>query len=337
VGPRHARPERGLITRPGAAEIAAYRAYVDEAMQRLLDEDCPAAVAALTELGLHHEQQHQELILTDIKHAFSLNPVHPVYVEAALPRADGLPATEWITFDAGVYEVGHAFAERGRSDSGESGFAFDNEGPAHEELLHRFQIANRPVSVGEYLAFMADGGYRCPQFWLSDGWAMVQAARWEAPAYWERNGDEWSAYTLHGVRPLAHNEPVCHVSYYEASAYAAWTQQRLPTEFEWEVAARQTGGTDNWADDVRPHPRPLTTGFLQDVWEWTASAYHPYPGYRPAAGAVGEYNGKFMVNQMVLRGRSCATPPGHHRVTYRNFFPPPARWQFSGFRLARDA
>ena len=327
VGPRHARPARGLITRPGVSDIKRYRAHVDDAMQPLLT-DCPPAVASLVELGLHHEQQHQELILTDIKHAFSLNPITPIYLEAALPPDAASPATEWRDFAGGIYEVGHDSA---------GGFAFDNEGPVHEQLLRDFRIMNRPVSVGEYVAFIADDGYRRPEFWLSDGWATAQAAQWGAPAYWQREADQWSVYTLHGKRPLASDEPACHVSCYEASAFAAWAGKRLPTEFEWEVAARSTPAPANWADTVRAHPRPLTTGFLQDVWEWTASPYHPYPGYRPATGAIGEYNGKFMINQMVLRGRSCATPPGHHRITYRNFFPPPARWQFSGFRLAEDA
>ena len=327
VGPRHARPARGMITRPGITEIADYRNYVDDAVLRLLDEERPS-VAPLIELGLHHEQQHQELILTDIKHAFSLNPIRPIYTDAA-PKSDHRKeAADWLAFEGGIYRVGHGGSE----------FAFDNEGPAHDELVRGFRIMDRPVSVGEYLAFLADDGYRRPEFWLSDGWATVQAGQWEAPAYWERDGGEqWSTYTLHGTRPLDADEPVCHVSYYEAAAYAAWAGKRLPSEFEWEVAARSSSASPNWDDAVRPHPRPVGAGFMQDVWEWTASPYNPYPGYRQAAGAIGEYNGKFMVNQMVLRGRSCATPPGHHRPTYRNFFPPPARWQFSGFRLAEDA
>jgi len=326
VGPRHARPARGMITRPGVAEIADYRNYVDDAVLRLLDEQRPSVVP-LIELGLHHEQQHQELILTDIKHAFSLNPIRPIYTEAPAKSDYPKQAAQWLAFEGGIYRVGHSGSE----------FAFDNEGPAHDELVRGFRVMDRPVSVGEYLAFLADGGYRRPEFWLSDGWATVQAAQWEAPAYWERDGEQWSTYTLHGTQPLDADEPVCHVSYYEAAAYAAWAGKRLPSEFEWEVAARSAGATPKWDDAVRPHPRPLGIGFMQDVWEWTTSPYHPYPGYRQAAGAIGEYNGKFMINQMVLRGRSCATPPGHHRPTYRNFFPPPARWQFSGFRLAEDA
>jgi ergothioneine biosynthesis protein EgtB len=326
VGPRHARPARGMITRPGTAEIAAYRAYVDDAVLRLLNDDRPN-VAPLIELGLHHEQQHQELILTDIKHAFSLNPIRPVYVDAPARAERGTPPANWLAFDGGICSVGHSGTD----------FAFDNEGPAHDELVRPFRIMDRPISVGEYLTFIADEGYRRPEFWLSDGWASVQSGQWDSPAYWERDGDRWSTYTLHGLRALEVEEPVCHVSFYEAAAYAAWTGKRLPSEFEWEIAARSSNAAPNWADAVHAHPRSLVSGFVQDVWEWTTSPYHPYPGYRQAAGAIGEYNGKFMVNQMVLRGRSCATPPGHHRPTYRNFFPPPARWQFSGFRLAEDA
>jgi ergothioneine biosynthesis protein EgtB len=242
-----------------------------------------------------------------------------------------LPALRWHALTAGIHDVGH----------GGDGFAFDNETPSHPALLAACRIALRPVSVGEYLAFIADGGYCRPEFWLSDGWATVQAEGWDAPAYWQRDGAGWSAYTLHGLQPLRVDEPVCHVSYYEAVAFANWAGKRLPTEFEWEVAAKdlatERGGPRGWADAARPHPRPLIEGFAQDVWEWTGSAYLPYPGFRTAAGAVGEYNGKFMSGQMVLRGRSCATAPGHDRSTYRNFFPPSARWQFSGFRLAEDA
>jgi ergothioneine biosynthesis protein EgtB len=326
VGPRHARPARGMITRPGVAQITDYRRYVDDAVLRLLERARPN-VAEFVELGLHHEQQHQELILTDIKHAFSLNPLQPIYAEATQKSDRETPPTNWLSFEGGIHSIGH----HGKD------FAFDNEGPAHDELVRSFRIMDRPVSVGEYLDFIADNGYGSPEFWLSDGWAIVRAAQWEAPSYWERDGKQWSVYTLHGPRALAMHEPVCHVSYYEAAAYAAWAGKRLPTEFEWEVAARSAGGTADWDDAIRAHPRPLAAGFVQDVWEWTASAYLPYPGFRQADGAIGEYNGKFMINQMVLRGRSCATPPRHHRPTYRNFFPPAARWQFSGFRLAEDA
>lgn len=326
VGARHQRSARGLITRPGIAEIAAYRAHVDAAMAALLADPSPD-IAALAELGLNHEQQHQELLLTDIKHAFAANPLAPAYGPPPLAQADAeAPKLTWIDVAGGRHAIGH------QGD----GFAFDNEGPAHEVLLRDFRIASRPVSIGEYLDFIEDGGYRQASLWLSDAWALVNAEGWQAPAYWEHQDGVWSARTLHGRLPLARAEPVCHVSYYEAAAYATWAGTRLPTEFEWEVAARQTEGAEDHARQIRPHPRPLVRGFHQDVWEWTGSAYLPYPAYRPSPGAIGEYNGKFMINQMVLRGCSCATPPGHERFTYRNFFAPAARWQFSGFRLAQD-
>jgi ergothioneine biosynthesis protein EgtB len=331
IGARVERPRRGMLSRPSLQQVAAYRAHVDAAMLQLL-ERLPPELAPLVELGLHHEQQHQELLLTDIKHAFSGNPLRPVYAEAVQAEASDAPPLPWHEIARGIYRVGH---------DGE-GFAFDNEGPAHEVLLAPYRIASRPVSVDEYLAFIDDGGYRRPELWLSDGWAQVREQNWQGPLYWQQDGDgRWSSYTLHGQRPLRLDEPACHLSYYEACAYAAWAGKRLPTEQEWEVAARRHGGPQQgmaqWAAQAHAHPRPLAGGFLQDVWEWTGSAYLPYPGFRPAPGAVGEYNGKFMVGQMVLRGRSCATPPGHQRWSYRNFFPPAARWQFSGFRLAEDA
>jgi ergothioneine biosynthesis protein EgtB len=326
LGPRHARPARGLVTRPTVAGVTRYRAHVDRAMEALL-QHLPVAAEATVRLGLHHEQQHQELLLTDIKHAFAANPTAPAYLPAPLPARADPPPVDWIDIDEGVVAIGH----------GGPGFAFDNEGPRHRTMLAGCRIASRPVTVAEYLAFVEDGGYREPRHWMSEGWALVQSRGWEAPAYWRRDGLGWTAYTLHGDRPLAPAEPVCHVGWYEAAAYAAWAGRRLPTEFEWEAAAVAADHADLAIDRVRPHPRAVGQGFVQDVWEWTASAYLPYPGFRPAAGAVGEYNGKFMMNQMVLRGRSCATPPGHERPTYRNFFPPDARWQFSGFRLAEDA
>ncbi|QXX76475.1 ergothioneine biosynthesis protein EgtB [Methylovirgula sp. HY1] len=327
VGARHQRSARGLITRPGIDAIAAYRAHVDAAMAALLAVPDPQ-IAALVELGLNHEQQHQELLLTDIKHAFAANPIAPAYGPPP-PRDTGTVSSKlaWIDVAGGRHPIGHA---------GGAGFCFDNEGPLHEQLLQDFRIADRPVSVGEYLDFIEAGGYRQASFWLSDGWSLVNAEGWQAPAYWERQDGVWSSYTLHGRLPLVHAEPVCHVSYYEAAAFAAWADKRLPTEFEWEIAARQAGDATILPRQIRLHPRPLVPGFHQDVWEWTGSAYLPYPAYRPAPGAVGEYNGKFMINQMVLRGHSCATPPGHDRRTYRNFFAPAARWQFTGFRLAED-
>jgi ergothioneine biosynthesis protein EgtB len=329
VGPRHPRSRRGLVSRPGVTAIAAYRSHVDAAMHRLLEEgrtDCLERVV----LGLHHEQQHQELLLTDIKHALHCNPTLPAYAPGNMTAvAPPMKPLEWRSIEGGIHGVGHSPAPQ------QTDFAFDNETPPHDVLLRDFSIASRPVSNGEFLAFMEDGGYRRPEVWLSDGWAAVQSNGWEAPDYWHKRGDAWHAYTLHGLRPLRHDEPVCHVSYFEAAAFAEWAKARLPTEFEWEVAARMLGGAQRSAETPRLHPHTLQPGFAQDVWEWTASAYAPYPGYRPQAGALGEYNGKFMINQMVLRGRSLATPPGHDRLSYRNFFPPGARWQFSGFRLAK--
>lgn len=323
IGAPYPRSARGLLTRPSSAEVKAYRRHVDVAMIDLI-ETLSANGAALVELGLNHEQQHQELILTDIKHALSTNPIRPIYTPASVRQARAAADLQWLPVEGGVYRIGHV---------GED-FAFDNEGPAHQALLHDFRIASRPVTAGDYLEFVNDGGYRRPEFWLSDGWAAVATEKWQAPCYWQEAGTGWLIYTLHGLQQLQLDEPVCHVSYYEAAAYANWAGKRLPSEFEWEIAARLYGGEADWANAVHHHPRAAIGGFSQDVWEWTASAYGPYPGYRAPAGAISEYNGKFMVNQMVLRGRSCATPPGHERLTYRNFFPPSARWQFAGFRLA---
>jgi len=307
LGPRHPRPQRGLLSRPANDEVMKYRAYVDAAMQRLIALRA-SEIAALVTLGLHHEQQHQELILTDIKHAFFSNPLMPIYAPAKAQPAEA-GALSWREHTGGILRVGH----EGR------GFAFDNEGPAHEVLLRPFRMASRNVSCGEYRAFMEDGGYRRPEFWLSDGWALAQSQNWDAPLYWlcDADGNGWSVFTLNGVKRVDADEAVAHVSFFEAAAYAAWAGARLPTEFEWEAAA-----------GARTLPG--------NVWEWTRSSYDPYPGYKPFDGALAEYNGKFMSGQMVLRGGSCATPPGHIRRTYRNFFPPAARWQFSGIRLAGD-
>jgi ergothioneine biosynthesis protein EgtB len=337
MGARHPRPERGLLSRPGIDEIARYRAYVDGQMDALLlDTDQPGLVDLIT-LGLHHEQQHQELVLMDIKHVLSRNPLHPVYLPATLARAEGHPPKAgWLEHDGGPVEIGH----RG------VGFGFDNEYPVHTVHLTPFALADRPVTCGDWLSFMEDDGYRRPEFWLSDGWAVVNAQDWDAPLYWSRdpdNSDRWLQFTLSGLRPVDPDEPVCHVSYYEADAFAHWTGMRLPTESEWETVAAIDGQGDNFLRDDflgrgAPHPLPaVTTNALYgDTWEWTSSSYSAYPGFRAAPGAVGEYNGKFMVSQYVLRGGCCATPQGHTRSTYRNFFPPGARWPFGGVRLARD-
>lgn len=304
LGPRHARPQRGLLSRPSLDEVKAYRRHVDAALADLLPQ-APAEAQALIELGCQHEQQHQELLLTDILHAFSCNPLLPAYgASPPQPAAAGEPA--WLAHAGGVVEIGH----------GGEGFAFDNEGPRHPTLLAPFEICNRLVTCGEYADFIDAGGYREPLLWLSDGWAAVQAQGWQRPAYWLEDG---RVFGLHGAQPLDRNAPVQQLSFYEACAFAEWAGARLPTEFEWEAACGLPGFA-NAADQA---------------WQWTRSSYAPYPGFKPAAGAVGEYNGKFMVGQQVLRGGSLATPRGHARPTYRNFFPPAARWQFSGLRLAR--
>ena len=330
VGPRHARPQRGLLTRPGISEIAAYRRRTDDIMCELLSSSRAAEVAGIAELGLNHEQQHQELILMDIKHVLWCNPMRPTYRGASDTDAGISRALQWIHHPGGLVDIGHDGA----------GFAFDNEGPRHRELLQPFLLADRPVLCGEWLDFMADGGYRRPELWMSDGWTTVTQSEWSSPLYWTKGeGDQWSIFTLGGVRAVVPDEPVCHVSWYEADAFARWSGARLPLEAEWETV-HDTVPRAPRADGLRLHPRSIdgADGAAGgDVWEWTASPYSPYPGFRPAAGAVGEYNGKFMVNQFVLRGGACVTPPGHSRPTYRNFFPPAARWAFSGLRLARDA
>ncbi|HET6950133.1 MAG TPA: ergothioneine biosynthesis protein EgtB [Acidimicrobiales bacterium] len=342
VGPRHARPQRGLLTRPGIAEIADYRRAVDAAMDDLLAAgELDPEVAGLVELGLHHEQQHQELLVMDIKHVLATNPLRPAYVDVGLPPPAPDPigprAAGWIEHPGGTVTVGH------RGD----GFGFDNEGPRHDTLVAPFALAAGLVTAGEWLAFIDDGGYHRPDLWMSDGWAAVQSQEWEAPAYWILGADGWSVLTLAGPRLVTADEPVVHVSWYEADAFARWAGCRLPSEAEWEVVAAErdpaltgplpaAGLDEAGLDGTGLHPRPGGEGWCGAVWQWTASPYAPYPGFRPAAGAVGEYNGKFMVNQQALRGGACITPAGHTRASYRNFFYPGSRWAFSGVRLAAD-
>lgn len=330
AGERHCRAQRGLVTRPTVDEVFAYREYVDEHMRRLIEdvgEDPRHPAAGVIALGLHHEQQHQELLLTDIKHVFWTNPLRPVYVERRMPDVTGTPAHRWIEYPAGVQRVGY---------DGD-GFAFDNERPAHRVFQEAFRLGSRLISSSEYLAFMQDGGYARPELWLSNGWAAVQDRQWEAPLYWERLGNEWIEFTLSGLRAVEPAAPVCHVSYYEADAYARWAGHRLPTESEWEIAAAHAPVEGTFVESKRFHPAPSIDGARQwfgDVWQWTQSAYVAYPGFAPATGAIGEYNGKWMCDQWVLRGASCATPQSHARASYRNFFPSDARWQFTGIRLA---
>jgi ergothioneine biosynthesis protein EgtB len=337
VGDKHPRPQRGLISRPSRRDVLAYRAHVDEAMQRLLvrRDAGDAALADLIELGLQHEQQHQELILTDVLHMLSCNPLQPAYLP--LGGAEGRAASDatapaWIEFDGGLTEIGHAGV----------GFSFDNERPRHREFLAPFALASRPVSNGDYLAFIGDGGYRRPELWLSEGWDWLNAGGIASPLYWRLDAGGWRRFTLRGSLPIEAAAPVCHISLFEADAYARWAGARLPTESEWELAAVQAAVDGSFAEDGALLPRPSTatagalTQMFGEVWEWTQSDYAPYPGFHPAVGAIGEYNGKFMCNQYVLRGGSCVTPRSHIRATYRNFFPAAARWQFSGLRLARD-
>ncbi|WP_337186661.1 ergothioneine biosynthesis protein EgtB [Phenylobacterium sp.] len=330
VGPRHPRPARGLITRPTVADVLAYRAHVDAAMERLIAAE-GEAIAALLDLGLAHEEQHQELILMDVLHLFAQSPLAPAYAppRGAVAAQPAAPMT-YTAFAGGLVEIGHEGA----------GFAFDNEGPRHRIWLEPFRLADRLVTNGEWLAFMADGGYRRPELWLSDGWARVCGEGWAAPAYWRPDDDgRWRVMGLHGLRPLDPDRPVSHVSYYEADAYATWAGGRLPTEAEWEHAARSAAPEADEGLWLEPAPARADVGLQQmrrRLWQWTRSAYLAYPGFRPAAGAVGEYNGKFMSGQFVLRGGACVTPPGHVRATYRNFFYPHQRWMFSGVRLALD-
>lgn len=321
AGPRHARAERGLLSRPGVGEVTAYRQVVDEAMYRLFDQGLSRLQAGLVELGLHHEQQHQELILMDIKHVLGTNPLRPAYRPSlSVESPDRASGTRWVDHPGGLVEVGCAPGAIGRNGE-PSPFSFDNENPRHKVWLEPFGISDRLVSEGEWTEFMLDGGYERSELWLSDGWASIRANGQHSPLYWEYDHGEWSVYTLGGPRPLRAGHPVIHLSYYEADAFARWAGARLPSEAEWEVAAA----------DRSTELRQL----FGEAWQWTSAAYLPYPGFLPAPGIVGEYNGKFMVNQHVLRGSSCVTPEGHARLTYRNFLPPSARWAFSGLRLAR--
>ncbi|MGJ0504557.1 MAG: ergothioneine biosynthesis protein EgtB [Methylocystis sp.] len=336
-GPRQPRPKRGLLTRPSLERILAYREHVDLALAQLLAEQPAASPAWMRrlEIGINHEQQHQELILTDILALFAANPLRPAYRAARVGSDRGLlePA-RWLDFPGGVFRIGHEG----------SGFAWDNEQPRHDALLRPFRLADRPVTNWEWLEFIADGGYETPTLWLSDGWATVNCENWRAPLYWERRDAEWLEMTLEGLQPLSLGAPVAHVSYYEADAFARWSGDRLPTEFEWEVAAATAREEGNFLETAALRPRPAEAEpngsprqMFGDVWEWTQSAYLPYPGYRAPEGALGEYNGKFMVGQQVLRGGSCATPERHIRASYRNFFYPHQRWQFTGLRLASEA
>ena len=334
VGPAWSRMQRGVLTRPALDDIRAYRAHVDAAMLALLERDGGSTESAwLVELGLTHEEQHQELLVTDVKHLLSRNPLFPVYRASIVPEDAAASRLGWLGFDAGLAEIGHA---------GDA-FAFDNETPRHRVYLAGFELASRPATNGEWLAFVEDRGYERAELWLSDGFDAVRAQTWCAPLHWVRVDGAWFEFTLYGLRALDLAAPVAHVSFYESDAFARWSGARLPTEFEWERAARDLPVSGNFAapDHLHPCAAANSSGVLEqmfgDVWEWTASAYTPYPGFRPWSGDVGEYNGKFMSNQMVLRGGSCATPPSHVRATYRNFFHPDARWQFSGVRLARDS
>jgi ergothioneine biosynthesis protein EgtB len=338
VGDRHPRSERGMLTRPPAAVIADYRCYVDDAMATLIadtDSETWDVAGPLAVLGLNHEQQHQELLLMDILHAFSRNSVNPAYqAYRALPERKA-PALSWFEYEGGVCEIGHAGA----------GFAFDNEGPRHKVFAAPFRLASRLVTNAEWKVFMADNGYGRPELWLSDGWATAQKEGWRAPLYWQQIGetdDSWMAMSLSGLQQINDQVPVCHVSLYEADAYARWVDKRLPTEAEWEIAAQPLPVEGNFQDGGLLRSVPASGSgdtpeqMFGDVWEWTQSPYGPYPRFKPVEGAVGEYNGKFMSNQMVLRGGACITPNGHTRPTYRNFFYPDMRWLFAGVRLADD-
>lgn len=335
VGAPFPRSQRGLLSRPTTEDIYRYRAQVDEAMDTLLsstEEPRWPEVAARVGLGCHHEQQHQELLLTDIKYNFSINPLRPAYRSDLPETGSSTPAAlTWIEQPGGVQEIGH--------DG--NGFCFDNETPRHRLLLATCALGSRLITNNEFLEFIEAGGYQRPEYWLADGWRVAREKAWQAPLYWEKTDTRWQVFTLAGLRELMEHEPVCHVSFYEADAFARWAGKRLPSEGEWEAVAQREAVAGNLRETGILHPAPVTgearpAQLYGDVWEWTRSSYAPYPGYRPAAGALGEYNGKFMVNQLVLRGGSCVTPANHVRPSYRNFFYPADRWQFSGIRLADD-
>lgn len=337
VGPFYSRPQRGLLSRPTVKEVFRYRTDIDLLVSELIesaDEELAEKLEPIITLGLHHEQQHQELILTDIKHVFWQNPLHPAFRKRETVKRSPAPVMQWLGFEEGLYSIGH--------DGG--GFSFDNEGPRHRVFVPSFGLGSRLVTNAEFLQFIEEGGYRRPELWLSLGWNTVNEKRWSAPIYWEKRDDKWSTMTLGGMQPLAPEEPVCHVSLFEADAYARWAGTRLPTEQEWEVASSGLPLEGNFVESELFHVAPIGASpdltkpiqMFGDVWEWTQSSYSPYPGYTTAVGALGEYNGKFMCNQYVLRGGSCATSRSHIRRTYRNFFPPEARWQFAGIRLAKD-
>jgi len=332
LGERVPASQRGTLSRPTVAEIYRYRAYVDEAMQSLITENLGnSELESLVILGINHEQQHQEFIFTNIKHIFGNNPLHPIY-KSDLPTPNLTSIAKqlnWLEYPAQLYEIGHDGA----------GFAFDNEQPRHQVYLQDYQLASRLVTNGEYLEFIQAGGYHNPDYWLSEGWQTACSQKWQAPLYWEQVDGDWWLMTLGGMRRLNENEPVCHVSFYEADAYARWAGKRLPTEAEWEIAAANVPVAGNLLETGMLHPTPATGNtqpdqLFGDVWEWTNSTHQPYPGYRLEAGIVGEYNGKLMCNRLVLRGGSCVTPLSHIRPTYRNFYPPSTRWQFTGIRLA---
>ena len=337
AGERYPRPQRGLLTRPTVEEVVQYRQYIDEQMLELIENvglDTWNRLAPIIEIGIHHEQQHQELMLTDVKHVLSFNPLHPTYRERDVVSEESSAAADWIVVSEGMYLTGH--------DG--KGFCYDNEMPRHRHHLESFELCERLVTNAEYLDFVQDGSYGKPTLWLSDGWYAVEREKWQAPLYWTPLEGEWHYFTLSGLREVNPGEPVCHISFYEADAFARWAGARLPTEQEWEVMAEQSDGEGNFVANQAYHPLPLNCPqnrrrplqIFGDVWEWTQSPYSPYPRYKPMRGALGEYNGKFMSGQMVLRGGSCATSQSHIRSSYRNFFHPRARWQFSGLRLARD-